>query len=79
MGAGADGMSRLDELEELIQRKLHGRSMEGARTCPRCGKLYTEPPAISRDDNETELCPMCGTTEALEDYFGVGRGGLGNG
>ena len=41
--------------------------------------IGSKPPAVSRDDNETELCPMCGATEALEDYFGVGRGGLGNG
>lgn len=34
--------------------------------CPRCGKKYTEPPAISRQDNRTEICPLCGTREALE-------------
>lgn len=36
------------------------------RNCPICGKDYTEPPAISRKDNETEICPACGTLEALE-------------
>ncbi len=34
--------------------------------CPRCGKTYTEPPALSRTDNETLICPDCGTREALE-------------
>lgn len=34
--------------------------------CPRCGKAYTEPSAISRTDNETPICPDCGTREALE-------------
>ena len=34
--------------------------------CPRCGKEYTGRPAISRADNQTPLCPDCGTREALE-------------
>ena len=39
-----------------------------ARTavCPRCGKVYTDRPAISRADNKTPICPDCGTREALE-------------
>ena len=35
------------------------------RTCPACGQQYTEPPALSRRDNETEICPTCGMKEAL--------------
>lgn len=35
------------------------------RTCPMCGKTYTEHPALSRKDNLTLLCPDCGTREAL--------------
>lgn len=38
--------------------------------CPRCGKPYYEPPALSRLDNETLICPDCGTREAL-DSIGV--------
>lgn len=38
--------------------------------CPRCGRTYYEPPAISRADNETLICPDCGTREAL-DSLGV--------
>lgn len=34
--------------------------------CPRCGKAYHEPPALSRKDNQTLICPDCGTREALE-------------
>lgn len=34
--------------------------------CPKCGKTYTEHPALSRVDNETPICPDCGTLEALE-------------
>lgn len=36
------------------------------RVCPRCGVEYTDPPALSRIDNETFICPDCGTREALE-------------
>lgn len=36
------------------------------KTCPRCGKIYSGAPALSRVDNKTFLCPDCGTREALE-------------
>ncbi len=35
------------------------------RTCPICGQRYTEPPALSRRDNKTDICPTCGMMEAL--------------
>lgn len=35
------------------------------RVCPLCGKTYIEPPALSRTDNETLICPDCGTRQAL--------------
>ena len=41
----------------------------GIRICPICGNEYTEHPAISRKDNITEICPSCGTKEALEEFF----------
>lgn len=41
----------------------------GIRICPLCGNEYTEHPAISRKDNVTEICPKCGTKEALEDFL----------
>ncbi len=34
--------------------------------CPKCGKTYFDRPALSRVDNETLICPDCGTREALE-------------
>jgi len=40
------------------------------RVCPRCGRTYTERPAIARD-NSGPICPDCGTREALES-IGVG-------
>lgn len=36
------------------------------RTCPKCGRTYTERPALSRSDNETLICLDCGTREALD-------------
>ena len=41
---------------------------EEKKVCPKCGNEYTEHPAISRVDNETEICPDCGMVEALEAY-----------
>lgn len=34
--------------------------------CPRCGQVYGAPPALSRVDGQTHICPDCGTREALE-------------
>ena len=33
--------------------------------CPLCGRAYAGHPALSRKDNETLICPDCGTREAL--------------
>ncbi|MBQ8831572.1 MAG: hypothetical protein IJ017_08235 [Oscillospiraceae bacterium] len=41
-------------------------NVDHIRVCPRCGQSYTEPPALSRYDSETLICPDCGTREALE-------------
>lgn len=35
------------------------------RQCPICGNYYNEPPALSRLDNETLICPDCGIRQAL--------------
>lgn len=43
------------------------------RICPRCGKTYSEYPAISRWDNETEICSKCGLEEAIFDYALAGK------
>jgi hypothetical protein len=34
--------------------------------CPLCKREYSSPPALSRTDNKTPICPRCGTREALE-------------
>lgn len=36
-----------------------------SRICPVCHRTYTEPPALSRVDNKTDICPDCGMMEAL--------------
>jgi hypothetical protein len=36
------------------------------RVFPLCGQTYGEAPALSRTDNETLICPDCGTRQALE-------------
>ena len=37
-----------------------------SRTCPICGKTYHEYPSLSRTDDQTEICPDCGTRQDLE-------------
>ena len=32
--------------------------------CPLCGRAYHGAPALSREDNETLICPDCGTRQA---------------
>ena len=36
--------------------------------CPFCLEKTIDFPAISRRDNETEICSACGTREALDDW-----------
>lgn len=36
------------------------------RTCPLCGAQYGGVPALSRKYPNTQICPDCGTREALE-------------
>lgn len=42
------------------------------RVCPLCGTAYAEPPALSRIDNETMICPDCGTRQAM-DSIGISQ------
>lgn len=42
------------------------RTLE-ARVCPICHKIYSGYPSISRRDNKTEICPICGSKEAMTD------------
>ena len=47
------------------------RNERNVRVCPVCGQEYTEAPALSRTDNETLICPDCGTRQALAS-IGIG-------
>lgn len=42
------------------------RVLVSEKVCPKCGKTYRGHPAISRVDNVTAICPLCGTREALD-------------
>ena len=33
--------------------------------CPKCGRSYRGRPALSREDGVGDICPDCGTREAL--------------
>lgn len=50
------------------------KKMKVKRTCPLCGRSYSAPPALSRKDNATEICPMCGILEALAAAGGTWNG-----
>lgn len=41
------------------------------RICPICKRAYGQRPALSRVDNQTMICPDCGTRQALAS-LGVG-------
>ena len=43
-----------------------------APTCPICGREYHGRPAVDRTDNQTLICPDCGTRQALA---AIGMGG----
>ena len=42
---------------------------EEVKVCPICNKKYLGFPAISRKDNVTEICPKCGTDEAIAEFI----------
>ncbi len=42
------------------------KAAQKRRKRPKCGKYYVGYPALSREDNKTEVCPDCGLKEAIE-------------
>ena len=39
------------------------------KICANCGKAIIGYPAISRQDNKTEICSNCGSLEAIEEFM----------
>lgn len=39
--------------------------------CSKCKKSYNGYPALSRADNHTQICPLCGETEAFAQFKGI--------
>ena len=62
-----DDMDVLRQELERLPKTLTYKILEIQR-CPKCKKEFTEYPALSREDNETEICPECGVREAVEAY-----------
>lgn len=44
---------------------MRDNSIARLAVCPLCGKAYHGAPALSREDNNTLICPDCGTRQAL--------------
>lgn len=42
--------------------------LEMKMICPECGQVYTDPPAVSKIDNQTYVCANCGRKETVEYY-----------
>lgn len=62
----------IDLLKEGHAISLPGmmiRERNDHKKCPRCGNSIIGIGALSRIDNETVLCRVCGDKEALEDFF----------
>lgn len=53
-------------MQKSAQTLILRKEGENMAICPICGSEYSERPALSRKDNRTEICPDCGTMEALQ-------------
>ena len=59
------GTGKLGSIRVVLKK---GERMSKQNKCPRCDSVMEEYPALSRRDNETDICSDCGMLEALEDY-----------
>ena len=56
------------ERRRLIDAEKEEKEVKQTETkpvCPLCGQEYDGPPALSREDNQTQICPDCATRQAL--------------
>lgn len=69
--ATIDGATQYKTYQEALDviREYELHNFEVYPVCPICGEDYSEHPAISRKDNKTEICPRCGTGEALMNFI----------
>ena len=63
-----DDMDLLCDDLGLLHKSVTRKIFEIQR-CSKCGKEFTEYLALSRVDNETEICPGCGINEAMKSYL----------
>lgn len=55
----------------LMQEYIANHLDDGAiKVCPLCESVYTCYPAVSRRDNKTYICSLCGMDEAMQDFAG---------
>ncbi len=59
-----DDIDLLRDDLDLLHGSVACKILEIQR-CPKCSKEFTEYPALSRVDNETEICSECGVKEAV--------------
>ena len=57
--------TRLGTLEAIYLKVLKEEINARGKVCPKCKSRYLGYPAISRVDNETEICQDCGQREAV--------------
>lgn len=57
-GEESEDPEQLTKVQALITK------LELGAVCPLCGEVYFNYPALSRIDNETNICPNCGLREA---------------
>ena len=50
---------------------MEEKKNQNKRVCPLCRKEYDGVPALPRTDNETLICPECGTREAIDAALSV--------
>lgn len=60
------------KIQKYVAQKIRGTTTDfyvgASKICPKCGKVISDYPALSRKDNRTEICSKCGTLEALEEF-----------
>lgn len=58
--------SRHNKIDGVMTWKIH--VPYNLEKCPKCGKMVKRLLALSREDNKTRVCDVCGTKEALDAY-----------